>query len=107
MDSLPKEIIRFSYNELCPTNEIGGSGCRSGCSWLRHALVIAIIFQQQTDSEHGVNYLFIFTNVGPMWWTFPNKEREWTGVTIFVLNEPPVLPAERAEASLSPPTSRH
>ena len=60
MGSLRKEIIRFSYNELCPTNEIGGSGCRNGSCRLRHALVIAIIFQQQSDSEHGVNYLFIY-----------------------------------------------
>ena len=75
MGSLRKEIIRFSYNELCPTNEIGGSGCRNGSCRLRHALVIAIIFQQQSDSEHGVNYLFISTNVGPVWWTLPNKER--------------------------------
>ena len=51
MDSFRKEIIRFSYNELCPTNEIGGSGCRNGSCRLRHALVIAIIFQQQSDSE--------------------------------------------------------
>ena len=40
-------IIRISYNELCSTNEIGGSG------WNGAAFVIAIIFQLGL-SEHAV-----------------------------------------------------
>ena len=59
-------IIRISYNELCSTNEIGGSG------WNGAAFVIAIIFQLGL-SEHAVWFLFISPNVGPL---YPRKKRD-------------------------------